>query len=45
MHLLLMESFRFYPIQEHRHDFHTRERSRLIVGPLKNYWRAEYDNF
>ena len=33
----------FYPIQEHRHDFHTKIK---VNGQyLKNYWRAEYDQF
>ena len=33
----------FYPIQEHRHDFHTK--IKVNGQSLKNYWRAEYDQF
>ena len=33
----------FYPIQEHRHDFHTK--IKVDGQSLKNYWRAEYDQF
>ena len=33
----------FYPIQEHRHDFHTKVK--VNCQSLKNYWRAEYDQF
>lgn len=33
----------FYPIQEHRHDFHTKVK--INGQSLKNYWRAEYDKF
>ena len=33
----------FYPIQEHRHDFHTK--IKVDGKSLKNYWRAEYDQF
>ena len=33
----------FYPIQEHRHDFHTKVK--VNGQSLKNYWRAEYDQF
>ena len=33
----------FYPIQEHRHDFHTK--IKVNGQSLKNYWRSEYDQF
>lgn len=33
----------FYSIQEHRHDFHTKVK--VNGQSLKNYWRAEYDQF
>ena len=33
----------FYSIQEHRHDFHTKVK--VDGRSLKNYWRAEYDQF
>ena len=33
----------FYSIQEHRHDFHTK--IKVNGQSLKNYWRAEYDQF
>lgn len=33
----------FYSIQEHRHDFHTKVK--VNDQSLKNYWRAEYDQF
>ena len=33
----------FYSIQEHRHDFYTKVK--VDGQSLKNYWRAEYDQF